>query len=71
MLGGKKRIRAAVLLICGVLMLNPAAGCAGPKNGNQATVSSEAVEQAVARCAVIVQMTTASGKEAEIGRAHV
>ncbi|MCR4628463.1 MAG: FecR domain-containing protein [Clostridium sp.] len=72
MLGGKKRIRAAVLLICGVLMLNPAAGCAGPKNGNQATVSSEAVEQAVARCAVIVQMTTASGKEAgvEVERNH-
>ncbi len=71
-MGGKKRIRAAVLLICGVLMLNPAAGCAGPKNGNQATVSSEAVEQAVARCAVIVQMTTASGKEAgvEVERNH-
>ena len=63
MLGGKIKIKAAVLLICGVLTLNPAAGCAGPNHGNQASVSSEQVEQTNARTAVIVQMKTIAGKE--------
>lgn len=63
MLGGKIKIRAAVLLICGVLTLNPAAGCAGPNHGNQASVSSEQVEQTNARTSVIVQMKTIAGKE--------
>ncbi|WP_352397475.1 FecR domain-containing protein [[Clostridium] aminophilum] len=62
MLGGKIKIRAAVLLICGVLMLNSAAGCAGPNQGSQATASSEQVDQTNARTAVIVQMKTADGK---------
>ncbi|WP_177171165.1 FecR domain-containing protein [[Clostridium] aminophilum] len=61
-MGGKIKIRAAVLLICGVLMLNSAAGCAGPNQGSQATASSEQVDQTNARTAVIVQMKTADGK---------